>query len=129
MGAAPSNLQIRHASEYTLVGMPEEIDASNSDRVREQLLAVLNEGTGPVVIDLTATLFCDSTALKALVRARTRAVAADRRLYAAVPPRGSVRRIFELTAISRLLPVHDDVDSAIAAAVGATDDAEPAQPP
>lgn len=122
MRAAPSNLQVRHTSQYTVVEMPVEIDANNSDGVREQLLGVLNNSTGPIIIDLTATLFCDSTALKALVRARTRAVAGDRRLYAAVPPRGSVRRIFELTAISRLIPVHDDVDAAIAAAVAAKDD-------
>jgi anti-sigma B factor antagonist len=129
MRAGPSNLPVRHTSQYTVVKMPEEIDATNSDGVREQLLTVLNDSPGPVIIDMTGTLFCDSTALRALVRARTRAGADDRRLHAAARPKGSVRRIFELTAMYRLIPVHDDLDTAIAAAVGAAEDGEPAESP
>jgi anti-sigma B factor antagonist len=116
MHTGASKLPIRHTDQYTVVEMPEEIDATSSDDIREQLLSLLNTGNGPVIIDLTGTAFCDSSTLKALIRARTLADAAGRRLYAAVPPSGPVRRIFKLTAISRLIPIHDDLDTAIAAA-------------
>jgi hypothetical protein len=49
--------------------------------------------------------------------------------YAAVSPTGLVRKIFDLTTVSRLIPTHNDVDSAIAVAVDtAPDDAESAAP-
>ena len=126
MRGAPANLRVRRTSQYTVVEMLGEIDASNSDGVGERLLEVLNDGTAPVIIDLTDTLFFDSTALKALVRARTHALAGQGRLSAVIPPSGPVRRIFELTGISRLIPVHDDLDSAIA--VAAIDGDQPIRP-
>ncbi len=117
MRAAPSSLPVQRTGRYTLVTMPAEIDAINSDDVRERLLELLNNGTGALIIDLTGTTFCDSSGLKALIRARTRALALGRRLHAVVAPRGSVDRIFKVTAMARLIPVHDDADSAIAAAL------------
>jgi anti-sigma B factor antagonist len=116
--AGSSELRVRHADRYTVVEMPHEVDATNSDEVRNRLLALLNEGTGPVIIDLTGTAFCDSSALKALLRARTRGSAAGRTLHAAVLPSGAVRRIFDLVSLARVIPVHDDVSAAIAAATG-----------
>jgi anti-sigma B factor antagonist len=113
-----ADLRIRRSDDHTVVIMPAELDATNSDDVRQRLLALLNDGAGPVVIDLTGTTFCDSSALKALLRAQTRGSAADRRLHAAVRPGGAVRRIFELVSMARVIPVHDDVDAAIAAATG-----------
>jgi anti-anti-sigma factor len=105
---------------YTVVQLPDQIDTSNADEVRERLLALLNSGgsdAGPVIVDLTGTTFCDSSAINALLRTRTRASALGRRLYAAVAPGGIVRKIFDITAVSRVISVADDVGSAIAMAV------------
>jgi anti-anti-sigma factor len=117
MRAAHDQLPIRRTDGHTVVEMPTEIDASNSDDVRAQLLELLNSGTGPVVIDLTGTAFCDSSTLRALIRARTRAMAVGRPLHTAVTPAGAVYRVFKLTALSRLIPTHDDVDTAVKAAM------------
>jgi anti-sigma B factor antagonist len=116
-----------HTSQYAVVALPKEVDASNADGVREHLLTVLNAGgpgAGPLIADLTATTFCDSSAINALLRAGTRAGALGRRLYAAVPPGGIVRKVFDVTGVTRAIPVCDDIGSAIAMAVVATlDDA------
>jgi anti-sigma B factor antagonist len=104
-------------SRYTVVELPEQIDTSNADGVREQLLALLNSGGEPIIADLTGTTFCDSSAVNALLRAYTRARATGRSLYAAVPPDGIVRKVFEITAVGRAIPTFDDVGSAVAAAV------------
>jgi anti-sigma B factor antagonist len=117
--AVSSELPTFHTGQYSVIALPEEIDASNADDVRRHLLTVLNEGgpaAGPLIADLTATTFCDSSAINALLRANTRAVALGRRLYTAVPP-GIVRKVFEITGISRAVPVCDDIGSAIAMAV------------
>ena len=123
--AVSSKLPTWHTSQYAVVALPEEVDASNADEVREHLLTVLNAGgpgAGPLIADLTDTTFCDSSAINALLRANTRAVALGRRLYAAVPPGGVVRKVFEITGIPRAIPVCDDIGSAIAMAVVASMD-------
>lgn len=119
MRAMVSTLPTWRTSRYTVVECPEQIDTSNADSVREYLLAELNAGGGakPIIADLTATVFCDSSAINALLRANTRAQAVGSRLYAVAPPDGIVRKVFEITAITHLIPTYGDVGSAIAKAV------------
>jgi anti-anti-sigma factor len=121
-----------HTSQYVVVTLPGEVDGANADVVRQHLLTVLNAGgpgAGPLIADLTGTTFCDSSAINALLRANTRAGALGRRLYAAVPPGGVVRKVFDITGIPRAITVCDDIGSAIAAAVvAALDDAQAGEP-
>lgn len=116
----PSALPTWQTSRYVVATMPVEIDISNAHDIRAQLFHLLDEGgTGaaPLIVDLTDTRFCDSTAVSALLHARTRATALGRRLYAVVNPRGSVRRIFDITGLPVLIQTFDDLGSAIALAV------------
>lgn len=120
-----SVLPSRHTGYYTIVELPDEIDVSNADGVREQLLGLLNAGgstAGPLIVDLTRTTFCDSSAINALVRAHNRAAALGRQVYAAVSLEGIARKVFDITALPRLIPTYDDVESAIATAVAAIPD-------
>lgn len=130
--AKTSSLPTWHTSRFTVVELPEQIDTSNAGEVREQLLALLNSGgsgAGPLIADLTGTTFCDSSAINALLRAQTRAGGQGRRLYAAVPSGGIVRKVFDITAISRVISTFEDVASAIAmAALTAVEDARNGDP-
>jgi anti-sigma B factor antagonist len=130
--AMASGLPSRRTRLYTVVQLPDQIDTSNADEVREQLLALLNAGgssAGPLIVDLTGTTFCDSSAVNALLRTHIRASALGCRLYAAMAPGGIVRKVFDITAVSRVISVADDVGSAIAVAVRTTlDDARNGQP-
>lgn len=120
MQSVAARLPVWRTSRYLVVRLPAEIDVANVDDMRESLLGLLNAGaasTVPLIVDLTGTTFCDSTAINMLIRAHTRAKALGCRMYAAVSPGGSVRRVFDVTAITRLIPTFDDVGSAIAAAV------------
>jgi anti-sigma B factor antagonist len=128
--ATASGLPTWHTRLYTVVQLPDQIDTSNADEVREQLLALLNSSSaGPLIVDLTGTTFCDSSAVNALLRTHTRANALGRRLYAAVTPGGIVRKVLDITAVSRVISVTDDVGSAIAVAVRTTlDDAGNGRP-
>jgi len=48
------------------VTLPAEIDIGNADRVREDLLSVLNQGATLLIADLSTTTFCDSAGVGAL---------------------------------------------------------------
>lgn len=94
-----------------VVELPPEIDLTISDAVREALLSVLDQGALGLVIDMTATTFCDSAGITALVRAFRRAAAngATMRLAVSAPP---VLRIFSLVGIDRLIDIYPSADAA-----------------
>jgi anti-sigma B factor antagonist len=94
-----------------VVKLPAEIDLTIADAAREALLSVLNQGAPGLVVDMTATTFCDSAGITALVRAARRAAAngATMRLAATAPP---VLRVFSLVGIDRLIDIHPSAEAA-----------------
>ncbi|HEV2252784.1 MAG TPA: STAS domain-containing protein [Streptosporangiaceae bacterium] len=97
-----------------VVSLPTEIDITNADRVREDLLSVLNQGAVLLVADLSKTTFCDSAGISALARSFRRAEASrsDMRLVVSTP---AVLRVLGLTGVDRLLDIYPSVAAALAA--------------
>jgi anti-sigma B factor antagonist len=96
-----------------IVVLPAEIDVTNSDEVLAQLAAALTPGVPLVIADMTSTVFCDTSGVRALVEANNRAETGNIGFRLAIPPEGSVRRVLELTGIIRVLPVYLGLDEAI----------------
>ena len=61
-----------------VMSLPVEIDITNADRVREDLLSVLNQGAVLLIADLSRTTFCDSAGVGAVARSFRRAKASGR---------------------------------------------------
>jgi anti-sigma B factor antagonist len=97
-----------------VVSLPAEIDITNADQVREDLLSVLNQGAVVLVADLSKTTFCDSAGVSALARGfrRARASQSEMRLVVGTP---AVQRVLSLTGIDRLLDIYPSVASSLAA--------------
>jgi anti-anti-sigma factor len=64
-----------------------------------------------VVADLSEASFIDSTVIRTLVRFTER----DENLLLVVPQHGAVRRVLELTGVSKLLPVFETRAAALRA--------------
>jgi anti-sigma B factor antagonist len=96
-----------------VVVLPAEIDITNSDEVHQQLTAALSPGVDTVIADLTATSFCDSSGVHAIMHAYERAAAREVGLRLAVSPGGSVRRVLQLTGADHIMPVFASVPEAI----------------
>jgi anti-sigma B factor antagonist len=96
-----------------VVVLPAEIDVTNSGQVYEQLVAVLAPGVDTVIADMTATAFCDSSGVHAIMRAYESAAARDIRMRLAVSSATSVRRVLELIGVGRLMPVHASLQEAL----------------
>ena len=96
-----------------VVVLPGEIDVTNADEVLEQLVGALSPGVDTVIADMTATSFCDSSGVHALVHAHERATAQDIELRLAVAPGGSVRRVLQLVGADHVVPVFGSVPEAI----------------
>ena len=81
-----------------VITLPVEIDISNADQVRDELLSLLNRGPAVLLVDMAETTFCDSAGVNALVRAHQRATAngAELRLVVAAP---GVQRVLAITGV------------------------------
>jgi anti-sigma B factor antagonist len=113
--------------EAAVITLPGEIDISNSEQVREELLSLLNRGPAVLIVDMAETTFCDSAGVNALVRAHRRATAngAEIRLVVASP---GVQRVLDITGVDRLISVYPTVAASLGDAGHPGDPADPAHP-
>jgi anti-sigma B factor antagonist len=97
-----------------VMSLPVEIDITNADRVREDLLSVLNQGAVLLIADLSRTTFCDSAGVGAVARSfrRAKASQSDMRLVVGTL---AVQRVLALTGIDRLLDIYPSVAASLAA--------------
>ena len=72
---------VQWLGSWAIVALPAEVDLSNAERLLEQLLLVIGGGATDLVADMSATTFCDSSRVHALVRARSRLVGQGGRLH------------------------------------------------
>jgi anti-sigma B factor antagonist len=93
-----------------------EHDLSTATAVRDALRHVFDAGCA-VVVDLSAVTFMDSSTLNAILYGSERAQSDDAHRFAAVLPPGpsAARRVLELTGVDRVLAIHPDRASAVAA--------------
>jgi anti-sigma B factor antagonist len=110
---------VRRFGGWAIVVLPAEVDMSNAERLREQLLVVVGEGATDVVADMSGTTFCDSSGIHALLQARKRAVAQGGRLHVVTASR-SVLRLFDLLGLATLITVYPTVAAALSAGAVAT---------
>jgi anti-sigma B factor antagonist len=89
-----------------------ELDLYNVDQVRAALETAISKRPGAVVVDLAQVEFIDSTALGALVEARSKIGNGALRLAS---PQLATRRTLKVSGLDRHLPVHDSVEAALAA--------------
>lgn len=107
------HFRVLWTGQAAVVALPAEIDITNADKVRGELLSVLNQGAAPLIADLSTTAFCDSAGVSALVRTFRRAAAADSemRLVIGMP---TVARILAITGVDRVLDIYPTVSAALA---------------
>ena len=100
--------------QTAVVSLPTEIDITNADQVREDLLSVLNQGAALLIADLSRTTFCDSAGVSALARGFRRAEASQSEMRLVVST-VAVQRVLALTGVDRLLHTYPSVAASLAA--------------
>lgn len=108
-------LSVTVVSGVTVGAFPAEVDVSNAGAVRDQLLHLLDGGAGPLILDLSATRFCDCAGVGAIMRARRRAVELRTKVCLVLPTGGTVHRIAVMTGLTRWLRTTTSLAEALAA--------------
>ena len=108
------SLATRTVAEYTVLEVGGEVDVYTAPRLRERLVELVDSGARNVVVDLGRVDFLDSTGLGVLVGAlkRLRAVGGTFGLVCAKEP---LLKIFRITALDQVFPLHPTVDVAVGA--------------
>jgi anti-anti-sigma factor len=93
--------------------LPDEVDLSNADQMQQDLLAVAAQDASLLIADMTATTFCDSAGLTALVRTARKLSGGGTglRVAASTP---AVTRVLAITGVDRLIEVYPSVAAAMA---------------
>lgn len=83
-----------------------EVDASNVGQV-EQDLETGTSTRGPIyVIDLTQATYFDSAGIRLLFSLARRLQSHRQEVHVVAPERGAVRRVLELAAMGKIIPLH-----------------------
>ena len=94
-----------------------EIDLSSVPQLSRMLDDLINGGNVELIVDMTGVDFIDSTGLGVLVGARKKALAQDGSVQlACLQPK--VLKIFRITQLTEIFPVHDSVADALASLSG-----------
>ena len=99
-----------HASreaDHTRLSLYGELDIAAADDFEAALEELERNGPQRILLDMRGLSFLDSTGLRALLAADTRARGAGRRLIILQGPE-AVRRVFEITGLEERLELVDD---------------------
>ena len=108
------SLETRSEGDWTVVEVGGEIDVYTAPKLREQLIDLVSSGQYHLVVDMEGVEFLDSTGLGVLVGGlkRVRAHEGSLRL---VCTQERILKIFRITGLTQVFPIHDTVADAVAA--------------
>ena len=94
-----------------------EADLHSAPELRQRLRAAIEGGATNVVVDLSEAALVDSTSLGVLLGGMKRLREQDGQIQLVVP-RPDIRRIFEITLLDRIFPLHETREQALASLAG-----------
>lgn len=110
------SLSTRAEGDKTVVVVGGEIDVYTAPKLREQLIDLVTAGSYHLIIDMEGVDFLDSTALGVLVGGLKRVRAHDGSLQL-VCTQERILKIFRITGLTKVFPIHASVEEAAAASL------------
>jgi len=101
-------------SDTHVIELGGEIDLYTAPEFKDRMVQVIEEGKKRVVVDLSNATFIDSTTLGVLVGGVKRLRPSGGTL-AIVCSNQNISKIFEITGLDRVFPIHDSRDDALSA--------------
>jgi anti-sigma B factor antagonist len=103
--------------ETHVIELGGEVDLYTAPEFKERMVQVIEEGKKQVVVDLSNATFIDSTTLGVLVGGVKRLRPAGGTLSLVCSDQNIVK-IFEITGLDRVFPIHESREQALASAGG-----------
>ena len=110
-----ANLTIEPSDTGPIVHIRGEIDLSNSETLRANILELVPDDRDGMVLDLTHTSYLDSSGVRLLFDVAERLHARRQRLVLVVSEEALIRRVVVLTKLDDVVPLVETVDEGVAA--------------
>jgi anti-sigma B factor antagonist len=91
-----------------------EVDSYNAPKLREKMVALIDEGNSDVILNLTDVDYIDSTGLGALVAGLKRATERGGSVRI-ICPNPAILKVFQITSLVKVFTIYDNEESAFAA--------------
>lgn len=98
-------------TDPVVVSLTGELDIASAPQLADRLRGLLDAGCARIVIDLADLVFCDSTGISTLVRAKNECLDRDGYLRLAAPSR-HVARVLAVVGLLETFPTYRNVDAA-----------------
>ena len=106
------DLETSTQGDATVVSLRGEIDVYTAPRLRQTLIDLISEGATDIVVDMSGVDFLDSTGLGVLVGGLKRVKAKEGSLKLVVTQE-KILKIFDITGLTKVFPIHSSVDEAV----------------
>lgn len=107
-------VDVQERDRWSVVALRGEIDVYTAPRLRQSLIDQVEAGKTNILVDMSKVDFLDSTGLGVLVGGLKRVKAQDGSLEI-VATHDKILKIFEITGLSKVFPIHESVDAAVSA--------------
>jgi anti-anti-sigma factor len=113
-----ANLTMEPSPTGPIVHVRGEIDLSNSEALRANILDLVPDDREGMVLDLTQTSYLDSSGVRLLFDIAQRLQSRHQRLVLVVSQEALIRRVVVLTKLDDVVPLVATVDEGVAALNG-----------
>ena len=110
-----AEISVEHREPGPVVHIRGEVDLSNATAVRAEILGALPHAAAGLVLDLAETTYLDSSGVRLLFDLAERLHSRRQRLALVVTEQALVRRVLVLTKLDDAVPLHLEIDAALAA--------------
>lgn len=106
--------QVEKANGVAVLSLEGEINVTNSMKLRETLIKVVNEGLNKVLVDFEKVTFIDSSGLAVLIE-MVKLLKEKSGKLALSNVNKQIRGIFEITKVHKLIDIYDNREAALKA--------------
>ena len=106
------DLETSTQGNTSIVTLRGEIDVYTAPRLRQALIDLVSQGATDIVVDMDKVDFLDSTGLGVLVGGLKRVKSNDGDLKLVVT-QDRIMKIFDITGLSKVFPIHGSLDDAL----------------
>ena len=107
-------IESREQGSALVIAISGELDLHTASQLEESLNPILVAGNRPLVIDFAACEFIDSTGIALIVRAARQLGDESNGSFALCGVSDQVQRLFDLTGIESMIPMHTSLEAALA---------------
>ena len=112
---ADLKIETRTVNDRPVLDLTGEVDSYNAPKLREKMVALIDEGNTDLLINMTGVDYIDSTGLGTLVGGLKRATEKNGQIRI-ICPNEQIYKVFNITGLVKVFTIYDNEQDALASA-------------